>query len=945
MLDRLPVHSNLEAVLKRPHLTPLSLALAVALSAPAWSADSTADKPDALERVVVTGSLIKRTAKETALPLLTLSKDDIAAMGAMNVGEILANLTSNDGSAISDLGGANSWASGASSVSLRNLGTGGTLVLVNGRRVSSYGFADGLQLNFTNIDSIPSQILERVEVLKDGASAIYGSDAIGGVVNLITKKDFHGVALAASGTQSLRRGFLNNEKLASVTVGTGTLDGQGYNVYAHVELFKRGNYKDSEVRGLLPAWYLEQNPARGQLSSGSFPGNFVGRYPNDPKYGSLAGARINQAAPGCAPENLSGGLCWYDYWKDSDALPGTERVTALAGARWRLNPDTTVFAELHGADIKAKYYTSVPRSNVTGGDLTWYDSLKGQIQHFTDPQLPVGHPNNPFDFPIGLNYRFNDHPEMFKNVGASKQYRALVGIEGSAWGWDYDTAIGSMGSNASQHQRLARDRYGYAEAITSGEYKFGQVNPQSVLDKMFPDYGSSGHFAQQFADLRASRELMQLPAGPLQIAVGAELRHENFWHRSSDNVLAARIVQFSGVSLQGSRDLGALFTEVEAPLHKTLRATVALRGDKVFDGFGALTPKFALAWRPDDALLVRGTVSRGFRAPSLPETGNGGASWFNNGYVDPKRCDMARQMETILKTGNAADKDMANTARALGCTVSFPARVAPNPDLSPEHSENRSIGLVLQATKQISLALDYFHIVRKDEISTRDVDEILANEDRFPGLVERGAITPQERDIAQRVKELSGQTLGFAVGPISTIAAQYQNLYRSRVSGFDLDVRSRWSLGDWGWFDAGVEATYQIDLRRWDAANHRYTQNYVGWRGAPRLSAVGKLGWSVGPWRANARINHYSGTQLAWGELDSLNTVEGCADRGVEAGDCRIRATTSTDLSLSFSGIRNLTLSAHLFNAFNQQAPVQRRPGSSLPLWGRVGRLALEYQF
>lgn len=935
--------------MKHRSLTPTALAALMALNlGPAWAQSAEPERATdgkLLPKVVVTGSNIKRTDTETSQPLQVISREDIKTTGALTVGEVLGTLTTNDGNAISDLGGANSWASGASGVSLRNLGTGGTLVLVNGRRVSSYGFADGLQLNFTNIDSIPANIIERVEVLKDGASAIYGSDAIGGVINIITRQDFAGLELSASTQQSLRRSWLAKEQQASLTAGRGSLDANGYNVYGHLEFFKRGSYKDRAVRPLLPDWFVQMNPDRDQLSTGSMPGNYVGRYPANYADPALAGKSINRAAPGCAPELLIGGLCRYDYWKDSDAMPGTDRVTALAGARVKLGQEWTGFVEFHGADIRAKYYTAVPRSNITGVPLNWYDSIKGELQYFTDPQLPVGHPANPYSFPIGLNYRFSDNPEMFKNVGSSTQYRLLAGAEGHWAGWDIDTAVGVMGSKARQRQHGARDRYGYHDAIVNGEYKFGQANPQELLDRMFPEYGSSGRYKQLFVDLKGSREIARIGNRPVMLATGVELRHEDFWHRSSDNVLAARIVQFSGVSISGKRDMAAMFAEVEAPLTRELKATLALRGDKVFDGAGAVTPKVQLAWRPNERVMLRGTATQGFRAPSLPETGNGGASWFNNGYVDPKRCATATQMRDILKTGNAADQVNANVAYALGCSVSFPAAVSPNPDLKPEHSNNVSVGIVLQPLDALSLSLDYYSIRRRDEIGVRSVDATLANEDLIPGLVDRGALTVQDKELAQRIKELTGRDLGFAVGPVRSISAQYRNQNKTKVSGLDLDVRARWGLGDWGRLSTGLELNYQLEYRDWDSYANTYSENYVGGRGTPRTRAVGKLNWNRGDWSLGSRINYRAGQKLAWGTLDSSNTLEGCADRGVEASACRIASNTTVDLWLQYSGLKNLVLSANLFNVFDRADPVQMRAGSYLPLAGRVAKLSAEYHF
>ncbi len=907
--------------------------------------DGTAQKQEAqVQKVVVTGSNLKRTDTESASPVQVVGRAEIEQGGSQTVAELLNKLTSNDHSAISDLGGANSWASGATGVSLRNLGVSGTLVVLNGRRLSAYGFADGLQANFINIDSIPTDVIDRVEILKDGASAIYGSDAIAGVINIITRRDFQGVGMRASARQSTQASFLGAEQKASITGGTGDLAKDGYNAFAHLEVFHRGGYKDREIRPLLPDWYIRMNPDRDALSTGSFPGNYVGRYPANYRDASLANKSINVAAPGCAPENLNGGLCFYDYWKDSDALSPADRATFYAGGRLQLG-QRTAYTELQLASTRDDYHTAILRSNVNGVALSWYDSLKGQMQYFTDPKLPVGHPNNPYDFPIGLNYRFIDHPEIFKNIGSSTQYRALAGIEGSDMGWDWDAAAGVMGSKAQQRQHLYRDRYAYYDAIVSGAYKFGQVNSLDIVLKMFPEMGSHGSYSQVFSDFKASRELMQLDGGPMQLAVGMDLRHESFEHKSSDNVLAAQIVQFSGVSINGARNLAAAFAEVGMPLTKALEANFAVRGDRALGQAGAVVPKAGFKYKALDQLMLRGTFAGGFRAPSIPETGNGGASWFNNGVVDPKRCATATAMRDILNTGNAVDKNNALTAYALGCSASFPAAVTPNPDLKPEKTKSFTLGFVLQPIKQLSLTVDYYNIKRRDEIVTKDPSDILANEDRIPGLVARDPLTSQDLDLAQRVKELSGKSIGFAVGPIKTIAAQYQNVGRSAVAGVDVDVNSRWSLGEWGRLTAGLELNRQLDYRSWDSFENAYTQNYVGYRGTPRTLSVTKLGWDYSKLSTGLRLRWNSGTALAWGELDSSNTVDGCAARGVKAEDCKIAADASIDLWGKLALGASTNLSVNVFNATNRGTPVQMRPGSALPLAGRSAMVTLEHKF
>ncbi|UUZ48944.1 TonB-dependent receptor [Massilia sp. B-10] len=187
--------------------------------------------------------------------------------------------------------------------------------------------------------------------------------------------------------------------------------------------------------------------------------------------------------------------------------------------------------------------------------------------------------------------------------------------------------------------------------------------------------GSHGQYRQAFVDFKASaRTDATARRPPANGGRSFDLRHESFEHKSSDNVLAARIVQFSGVSIAGSRNLAAAFVELGAPFTKNLEGSFALRGDKAIHAAGAVVPKLGLKYKVSNAFMLRGTATEGFRAPSIPETGNGGASWFNNGYTDPKRCAAATELRNILNTGNAADKNNALTAYALGCSGQLPGR-------------------------------------------------------------------------------------------------------------------------------------------------------------------------------------------------------------------------------------------------------------------------------
>jgi len=929
-------------VLKR---SVAAVALTLVGSQAALAQTAPASSP-AVQKVVVTGSNIKRGIDEqTASPVQIIGREEIAAMGASTVKDIVDTLTSNTG-ALTDLGSSNSFSSGATGLALRNLGKGSTLTLLNGRRVSNFGTADGGQQTFVNIDSIPSEVIDRVEVLLDGASAIYGSDAVAGVVNIITKKEFNGLMLKAGARQSLVKHDLDRDQTASITFGKGDFNADGWNVFGHLELFHRTPYDDRAIENLVPEWYTKHvNPAFGVKSTYSYPGNYFGRYPNPyPANPSLAGKSIGVAAPGCAPELLESGLCKFDQYARLGIHAEAERANFMSSGRLKINNDLTAFAELTLSDTTTTFYNPPAIMQYTGTPSRWYNAKARRLEFFTEPMLPAGHPYNPYSFPIQLRYRYADNVEMYKGSAHAKQYRAMVGLEGTHFGWDWNSAVGSMSNTADAKSRGVKHAKNYLAAVLNGEYKFGQQNSDELLQRMFPTYSFDGKSENTFIDLRASRELMQLSGGPLSLAVGGEYRRDNFESWVSDNIANAELVGLGSINVTGSRNMYAAYAELAAPVTKQLELSGAVRFDKVGKTDASLVPKLSARYQLHPSLLFRGTVSQGFRAPNNAETGKVSLSAFQNSIQDPKRCAIANQLYNELRKGTALDIADANRARDAGCAASAAVDIAGNPDLEPEKSRSTNAGMVWQPTKDLSMSLDYYRIERRNEIDTRAVKQILAVEDLEPGSVSRLAVTEDDRNLSQRVFELSGKRIEHTAGPLSSISMAYRNLNRTRVAGLDFELNHRINLGSGGKISNTLRANYQLDYRSWDTVENTYTENLVGNYGNERYSVRGASQWSSGPWRVGAAVTYQPGTKLFDDKYDENYTAEGCESQDIPADYCRIRKDYMVDMSMSYSGWRGFTVYANVDNVFNREPLVNMRAGNP-PLRGRTLRLQLEYKF
>jgi len=933
---------NKQFVLKR---SVVAVALTLAGSQVAFAQTETSIQP-AVQKVIVTGSNIKRGINEqTASPVQVLGRDEIKQIGASTVKEIVDSITSNTG-ALTDLTSGNSFSSGATGLSLRNLGKGSTLTLLNGRRLPNFGTADGGRVTFTNIDSIPVEVIERVEVLLDGASAIYGSDAVAGVVNIITKRDYNGLVLKAGARQSLVKRELDRDQTASITGGIGDFNADGWNVYGNLEFYHRNPYTDRAIESRVPQWYRDYvNPSFGVRSTYSTPGNYIGTYPNPyPANPALAGKAIAQPAPGCKPENLEGGLCRFDQWDRVGIHAEADRVNFMSAGRLKIDDNLTAFAEVTLSENTTTFYNAPAIMQYTGTPSRWYNATARRLEFFTEPKLPVGHPYNPYSFPIQLRYRYADDLEMYKNEAHSKQYRVMAGFDGNHFGWDWNSAVGVMANRSDTKGRGQKHAANYLDAVLSGAYKFGQVNDPALLLKMFPENGFLGESKQSFIDLRASRELMQLQGGPMQLAVGAEYRRDSFESWVTDNIKNAELVGYGSINVTGARNIYSAYTEVAAPVLKGLELNGAVRFDKVGKTDASFVPKLSVLYELHPTLKVRGTVSEGFRAPNNAETGKVSLSAFNNNIQDPKRCAIATQLYNELKNGNTLDKADATRARDAGCAESAAVDIAGNPGLEPEKSRSYNAGLVWQPTQDLFMSMDYYRIERRNEIGTRDVSQILAVEDEEPGSVNRMAVTEDDRHMSDRVFELTGKRISHTVGPIASISKAYRNLNRTRVSGLDFEVKHGINLGSNGKLTNTLRANYQLDYRSWDTVTDTYTENLVGNYQNYRYNLRASSQWSNGPWKVGGTVTYLPSTTLYDDKYDENNKPEGCVDRDIPSEYCRLKRDVLVNVNAAYTLLKNTTLYVNVDNLFNRQ-PVADIRASDPPLRGRTLRAQLEYKF
>ena len=939
----------------------LACTLVLAASAPAASAQNAAAPAAPTQRVEVTGSNIKRIDAETSSPVQVINREAIRRSGAGSVRELLEQLPSSSPSSLSDISGSNSFASGASSASLRNLGKQATLILLNSRRVSPYALADYNEV-FTNLDTLPLDAIERVEILKNGASAIYGSDAVAGVINIITRRDYQGLEATVSHDQSLRASRFK-QSTASITGGFGDLERDRYNVLANLSVFKRDSVMWRDVldhMNPVTKAYIPQT-LTAQYSTYSHPGNII------------AGAQTAPLA-GCPAGMVIGGLCRYDRYTRFEAMPEAERANLLVSGRVLLGGNLEGFAELLYAKTKTTYQSPYATYGL-GNVVTWGDPRTGRGKTFYDRGLPAGHPLNPTGIEeVELRYRFIDTPS--DSSVDSDNYRVITGLRGTVGSYDWETALNFLGSKSKDRSRgrfsdSAFQRYigDYsAEQLPAdffnkpGGYRLGGDNA-AIIGELFPSFGNDGKTTQTAWDGKVSGELMALPAGPLSFAAGFDLRHEKFTIDPTGNLRAGDIVGFGLSDTNGSRTFTAVFGELSVPFTKQLEAQFAARVDKFPNLSANVSPKIGLRFQPTDALMLRGTVEGGFRAPNLTETAPSTKFAFSNGIYDPMRCPQAQLLAADLYN-QAAGLPETDPNRAVlearadrveqdECGAGVAAIAGNNPTLKPEISRSFSAGLVFEPVRGTSFSVDYWNIKRKDEIGIKDTQELLAAEgETLPAgsSIVRGSLAQDPSFTAAERAQY-----GVTVGPLSSVTRSFENVSRTKTSGIDFGANFSTALAG-GRFDAGFLATYLINYYAYSTVLNRYGDNLAGRYLYPRLTATLSGALTTGDFTNGLKIRHSSKTSLNQDYYDEGNwDAAGCADRGIRAHECGVRTSSMVDYFFAYRGVKNMTLGVYVRNLFNKHPPADLRKlaedgGNVIPQEAgdarrRSLKLTLEYKF
>jgi iron complex outermembrane recepter protein len=788
-----------------------------------------------LERVEITGSSIKRTQAEGPAPVEIYNRRDIERSGATSINELIRSIPSIDVFDQGELASNSPAGSGTANLALRGLGSTQLLILLNGRRLPLNALYDSSGAGAAvDVNMIPISAIERVEILKDGGSAIYGADAVAGVINFITKRDYAGIeARAGYGVSSRNDG---KETTAGLAFGFGDLDTQRFNVLLALDYFKRDPIlrKDRDISRTVDGRRFGAPDGRSSFAP---TGNVL-----DPVSGNFAGLTYKP----CAPEDFNI-VCRYDFNASVlTAYNGADRLSGLALASFQVTPDIRAFTEIMLARTEDQFDAHpVP-------DFFNVPIIDPAQAAFEDPSVPGT---------VVIAGRFmQGGPRITKR--RSDLMNIVAGAEGTSFGLDWKAAVGQGVSEVTN-----RDSNYYNRTLWNAATVSGQLDPTvftndpAFVQSLKVNPVREGESTVRYINAQVGGTAMQLPAGPLQYAVGTSLWKEELVDTpdalSQQGLVVGSIGQ---AAVDASRNAKALFGELSVPIFKTLEAQLAVRYDN-YPEASQTSPKVALRWQALPNLMLRGSYTESFKAPAL------------------------KQLFGAQEQGAITIVDAASCQILIGnpvCALNAFQVNGSNPDLKPEKGQTINLGVVADAGI-LSGSIDFWRIDKEDGILAPTTETAIAN-----GLFGRDPAQPSRFLVFTNLQNVAGQM----------------------SSGFDFDGRARFGKTPIGNLSLRNLFTYYTHVKTRNPGEDWAEFNGVyGTIPAPR-------------WRNTFQLTSEAD---AWTTQVALRSTAGFWDQGqsypILPGTNKVGTHEEVDLQVQYTGFKSLRLVGGVKNLFDDMPP------------------------
>lgn len=904
-----------------PRLRSLPFAIAVLLASAPLAAQTVppaeADSEE-LDRVVVTGSNLRGVDLAESQPVVVLDREAIEASGATTIPDLVRQI-SESGGGTGNFSTANSGAlqadspAGQAGISLRGLGTASTLTLVNGRRIAASSFANGSE-NFVDVNAIPLAAVERVEVLTTGASAVYGADAVAGVVNFILRKDFEGLRLEASYGDSTR-GTDEGRYNANLVYG---FQGDRVNGLFVFDAFQRNALYDRD-RAISA---VEPRPSQ----QGFFPS--IGD-------GSTRPELVESACPRSQfGTGRLGEFCTLNRNAYTATDPESRQLGAYGMIDVRLSDSLEYFTELA---------LQRNRAQADAAPAPWDNEL-----------IAFNHPNFPAELRQRLiaggytttNLRgYGRFPDARTIEVDTTSWRWLNGLRGQIGEWDWETALTYSRSESTQEAvagiyNRARVRAGLvgtlcADGSTTCAPGAGGLwynpfggqadNSAQVLDLLRERVPRDGTSTLAMADAKLAGSWGAIGDRPIAWAMGAEARRERAVDAPSPLATAnpannnqVPVYGFGSTAVSAERTQWAAYVETNLPLASTLDVRLAGRYDHYDDFGGDFNPSVGLRWKASDAVVVRGGWNTSFRAPSLAQVGAG--TTLSSGALP---CSPGSEFFATFCGGFAGDD-------------SYLSEIYGNPDLKPETAKAWYLGTVLQLGAATTLTLDWFDFEQDDLVDIDDL-ELFRRALADPSLIY--ATSPRPTDLNQR--RLSPGVLGIATrrgrigDAVDTVQLELINIGRQATDGLDFALDHRID-SDFGRIKLFVDGTWTHSFIRSEscAPGSTSTRRGAGTCGAdgqrdvelvgefryPEWLVNAGVGWSSGDWSARLWANHIDGY------FDDDQRAEVPAGR-------RVASWTTLNLNVDWDFSETQSVGVNIRNLADRDPPVSLGSASNVDLY------------
>lgn len=868
--------------LKRAITAALISSTAFALPLPAAMAQDSKDA-DNYEKISVTGSRIKRQDIEGPSPVVTISAEEMLDKGFVTVQDALSNLTQTTGGAL-DQQQTFGFTPSASAVDIRGFGVGRTLVLLNGRRLPQFPLAAGGTSNFVDLSSIPSSAIARVEILTDGASAIYGSDAIGGVVNVILKDDVDEAQL------NVRYGDTKDGGMESSRVQFSTgLEGEKGNMLFFFEYLDRKALMFSDRDRSA---FDELNPndisGTGFFSSGGVPGTFRAAPNSDDG---------NIIPENCDPFFNHNDFCRFNRADFRQLLAPLKRGSIATIFDYELSEDISAFGQF--MYVKTQVDTQI--------EPMFFD--EGVTVSLNAPNNPTTGANDPNDI-------YNDQAGIFRRrlveFGPRQSdidtdsINLLVGLRGT-WAEDYEWELGYNYSKQDvvtiRRGYAARDRIREAmcgpmhsidNSCDQGTLNFFNTIPQNVVDELALRPFTDAESNISALDFTVTGPVITLPAGDVMFAAIVEHNKTSFSDERDPDQLNGNIISLGGTSGGGERKYTAGGLELLVPIIKDLNLSVAGRYDHYDDNSdvgGAFSPRIAVDYRPIESLLLRASWAESFRAPDMQRLFGANTNAFTD-LIDTPHC---------ISEGGTSRGDK-NVPSCINTVQSVDTLLGSNIQLKEEEGDSWNFGVVWEVIENLNIGIDVFSIELEQIVDVPDTQFILDN----PGLFPADAIQRDPGEIDTNDNP----------GGLDSVSAVARNLAFQKTEGIDFNIHYLVPTRDFGDFNFRLNGTYTSKLEIQQDANSPVVDelNDTAGRSTEGVKWRSNLnvGWKMDAWKVNMYVNYI-------GDFTPIETS--VIDE--------IASWTTVNFTVNYTLNDSIELLAGVNNAFNKEPPLDIQDGNS----------------